>query len=617
MASGLTLNIPLRELLCGECTANLQPIDQSLNSDTHRYESQIKLPGRAGEEPVTVPLNARSVKYNQDGPNRMWVTGQLDFPCSSCGVPHEVSHQLEAVELFVRNLRKCPQGHPQELRPDVTIEWRDDREGPSAEFFGTLYCPTCDQEETHRVDMEVDGASLAEARILDLDLTADILHPVDAPADAVPLPRELESEPFKDFPMLSFASSVLRRKLEPELGCKPFAGLQGIFVLHYLTDLIPFAQAVLELGLEPEGSIFFYKSRYQYPHRPGVLKWLQGRGFTVRPVEEVSEYIDELEETLEANNPRFIVVEDGGYITPLLHRMDSPLANHVIGAVEQTTKGLRSTEDWGVAAGGAGDLEGLMRFPLISIPDSRIKQKVEPPLIALNIVNCIQSLDHSISIIGMNIALFGLGTIGMEVYARLRDLGALVTGYDLDVSRKTEFRMKGGLLAPTAADAVAGKKLVIGCSGRQSITKDVIANLDHGAYIASGSSDLVEIDRDYLEDRKLKSVRLGIGDRDWEPGRLWSGTRYILPGRPGKEVVLLADGFPVTFWGFAGMPHQGGDLIMTVILLAAADLAARNGAPGRKGAYSNRIERHCVDSLGKTYEIEEEYLRQYFPDTRT
>jgi S-adenosylhomocysteine hydrolase len=216
----------------------------------------------------------------------------------------------------------------------------------------------------------------------------------------------------------------------------------------------------------------------------------------------------------------------------------------------------------------------------------------------------------------MRVALFGLGTIGMEVYARLRDLGALVAGYDLDDSRRTEFRMKGGELFASPADAVRGKKLVIGCSGRQSITKDVIANLDHGAYVASGSSDLVEIDRDYLEDRKITSLRLGIGDRDWEPARLWAGTRYTLPGKPVKEITLMADGFPVTFWGFAGMPHQGGDLIMSVILIAAADLAARNGAPGGARAYGNRIERHAVDDLGKEYEIEAEYLRQYFPDAK-
>lgn len=492
------------------------------------------------------------------------------------------------------------------------MDWQDESGAPRVELSGILYCAVCGQEEFRREPMAVDGASPVKATILDLDLAAARLHVLDAPADSVPLPRELAADPFRSFPMLRFACSVLQRKL----GGKPFAGLRGIFVLHFLTDLIPFAQACLELGLEPAGSIFFFKSRYQYPHRPGVLDWLQGRGFAVRPVEEISHYIGETEKTLSAGGPRYIVVEDGGYFTPLLHRTGSPLAGHVIGAVEQTTKGLRSTEDWGREAGGPRDLDGLMRFPLISIPDSKIKQKVEPPLIALNIVNCIQALDPSISLPGMQVALFGLGTIGMEVYDRLRDLGALVTGYDLDDSRRTEFRMNSGVLASTAAGAVRGKKLVIGCSGRQSITRDVIASLDHGASIASGSSDLVEVDRDYLEDRKLTSLRLGIGDRDWEPQHLWAGTRYLLPGKPVKEITLLADGFPVTFWGFTGMAHQGGDLIMTVILIAAADLAARNGSSGRTGAYANRIERNAVDDLGKQYEIEAEYLRQYFPDAR-
>ncbi len=611
MAYGMIVDVPLREILCEKCSADLKPVEQPWSTSTDRFESHIPLPGEPGKEPITVPLDARSIKFKQDGPHSMRVTATLALPCSGCGVPHEVFHQREAAELYLRNLWKCRLGHEPYVR-DLEIEFREDAGGPMAEVTGALHCPVCGQDDLKRERVTVDGASLADAKLLDVDLDADKLHVVDAPSGAVPLPRELVAEPFKPFPMLRAACSVLKRRL----GGKPFEGLRGIFVLHFLTDLIPFAQACLELGLKPESSIFFFKSKYQYPHRPGVVDWLRGRGFGVRHVEEVPQYISEAETTSGAGEPPFIIVEDGGYFTPLLHRMGSPLADHVIGAVEQTTKGLRSTEDWARASGGSGNFEGLMRFPLISIPDSKIKQKVEPPLIALNIVNCIQALDHSISIPGMPIALFGLGTIGMEVYARLRDLGALVTGYDLDDGRRTEFRMKGGKLGSTAADTARGKKLVIGCSGRQSVTKDVIANLEHGAYLASGSSDLVEIDREYLEDRKLKSVRLGIGDRDWEPGRLWAGTRYVLPGKPNKEIDLLADGFPVTFWGFAGMPHQGGDLIMTVILIAAAALAARNGAPGRPGAYGNRIERHAVDDLGTEYEIEAEYLRQYFPDAR-
>lgn len=611
MASGVTVEVPLRELLCDKCSADLKPIKQPVKTSGNRFESPIHLPGDAGQGPITVPLDARAIEFEQEGPHSMRVKATLALPCAGCGVPHEVSHQLRAAELYLRNLWRCHGGHPQEVR-DLKIKWRDDGGGPAAEVTGIVYCPLCGQEEAKRERVAVDGAPLTKAKLLDVDLATDKLHVVDAAADAVPLPRELETEPFRSFPMLRLACSALKQKL----GGTPLGGLRGIFVLHFLTDLIPFAQACLELGLETDGSIFFYKSKYQYPHRPGVLDWLRGRGFAIRPVEEIHQYIAETETTVEAVGRRFMIVEDGGYFTPLLHRTGSVLADHVIGAVEQTTKGLRATEDWACAAGGSRDFDGLLRFPLISIPDSNIKQKVEPPLIALNIVNCIQALDHSISIPGMRIALFGLGTIGMEVYGRLRDLGALVTGYDLDDSRRTEFRMKGGELGSTAAEAARGKKLVLGCSGRQSVTKDVIANLDHGAYVASGSSDLVEIDRDYLEGLRLTAVRLGIGDRDWEPGRLWAGTRYTLPGRPAREITLLADGFPVTFWGFAGMPHQGGDLIMTVILIAAANLAARNGAPGRSGAYGNRIERHAVDDLGREYEIEAEYLRQYFPDGR-
>jgi hypothetical protein len=102
----------------------------------------------------------------------------------------------------------------------------------------------------------------------------------------------------------------------------------------------------------------------------------------------------------------------------------------------------------------------------------------------------------------------------------------------------------------------------------------------------------------------LSKNRFGIKDADVVLGQIWGGTRFELAGYPHREVNLLADGNPVTFWGTAGIPHEGGDLIMTVILFAATQSAAHIGPQGNavgSPPYSNEICLRTVDEFGDKY----------------
>lgn len=621
MAPGMKLEVPISEFFCDQCKEHSQPLRPEKGVDY--FGREVTIPGAGVKVPIEVQKSRFS--YRAGG-------GTLDaviaVPCPDCGLSREFHYQLEMEipEVVVRG-RKCAKGHPLAIE-SFESEWEEREDGPWMELRAELVCPVCRSEQEASARMAAPPlSSLEGARRLELDFASNrasvsreaasdgILD--DAGLDFVALPPEIADEPFQLFPMLRWATNALKRKYG-----RSFAGLRGAFVLHYLSDLLPFAEGCLELGLEPERAVLFYKSEYRYPHKQAIAQWLSERGFQLRPVEQADDFIAEQEAAWRPESPPWIIVEDGGYLTPKLHQRKSRLLAGVIGAVEQTTKGLRKTEDWGNLAGGPGaarrDCEGLLQFPLLSIPDSRIKLKVEPPLIGQQVVHCVQALTTALSFQGLRVALLGLGTIGMEVFQRLHSLGALVTGYDTDVSRVTEFRMKGGNSVASAAEAVRGKRLVIGCSGRLSITSDVIANLDHGAWVASASSDLVEIDLGYLESISNRHMRIGIQDQRWEPGRLWAGTRHVLAGSPAKEINLLADGYPVTFWGFPGMPHQGGDLIMSVILVAAAALAARNGPPaGDPGSrYAPRICRQAVDDLGREFDLQAQYLRLYFPDMR-
>jgi S-adenosylhomocysteine hydrolase len=609
--------VPFDSLTCLFCSRESRPDKET--PDLDYYISEVPVSQEDGTE-VKVPIDIREldIEYEQGGQYAVRVLARV--PCPSCGTHHaiDVSSIRKAPALAIRDA-ECPRCHTKgEIVSGPRLHYREkDPDDIWVTASALMKCsnPNCHLEWRGTSNLSPEEFQFAEnERTIAVTYNTQSLEEKTLPVTTLPLARSILDQPFGSFPMLHWAKNVLRSRLG-----QPFEGLECLFVLHYLTDLLPYAQACRELGLAADRAVFFYKSQYRYPHRDSIRQWLESQGFRARPVEEAAQHIMEMEQARKPGDPPIMIVEDGGYIVPLLHERDSALLAHTIGAIEQTTKGVRKTEDWGKKKTADRNLRGVLQFPLISIPDSTIKTRIEPPLIGNEVVHCIQQLT-TFSLHGARVALLGLGTIGMEVFQHLKAANAIVTGYDeLDSSRKAQFAMAGGTLVASAAEAVRGKRLVIGCSGRPSITSSVLENLDYGAYVASGSSDLVEIDIEYLEHRAISAARFGIKDADVVPGQLWGGTRYQFAGQPGREINLLADGYPVTFWGAPGMPHEGGDLIMTVILVAAAELAARNGPhSGSAGcrAYPNEICRDAVDSLGADYELSHQHLKLYRPDSQ-
>ena len=148
---------------------------------------------------------------------------------------------------------------------------------------------------------------------------------------------------FSNFPMLGSTEGELAMKLK-----EPFADLRMAFVLHFLTDLLPFVSACQKLGLAPKNATFFYKKKYPYPHQEAIQKWLEKSDFKARPLDEKDAYLKELAEEARAGiSFEFMIVEDGGYMTPELHKNPElqPLLERTIGTVEQTTKGIRKIEE--------------------------------------------------------------------------------------------------------------------------------------------------------------------------------------------------------------------------------------------------------------------------------
>ena len=378
---------------------------------------------------------------------------------------------------------------------------------------------------------------------------------------------------------------------------QPFKGKRLLFVLHFLRDFIPFVKAAVNLGLEMKNACFFYKD-YPYPQKEAVREWLE-KQFTnekaspvVKPRSHISQFLKQFAESSPKGIGRTLIIEDGGFFVPLTHREFPQLISYIIGAVEQTTRGIRNAEDWEEE-----EKENKLQFPVISVATSELKRKFEPPYIAEAVVDNIKKLLPFMTLKGKKSALFGYGAIGEKLAHCLRQNGVIVTIFEPNPENQLQAQQAGFPALTSSVEAVQNKDFVIGTSGKQSINSQIIANLAHGTYILSASSELYEIDIEELQAQQIemKSLRNESGFQ--------IGTTFVLPQK-NKDIHLLANGYPINFWGFDSMPEEASSLIMTLILLCSVEVAL--GYHPACGVNSD-----VVNQIAKKYKLADKFLEFY------
>lgn len=390
-----------------------------------------------------------------------------------------------------------------------------------------------------------------------------------------PLPEVFLKDPFRNMLLLRYYS-----REEPLKSEMPFAGKRVVFVLHFLRDLIPFIEATIALGLEPANTTLFYKD-YPYPQRKAIGNWLEARGFKIFPRSYIKAFLKNLCESGTDRIGKLLIVEDGGFFVPMIHREFPDLISFTLGAVEQTTRGLRNAQAWEKESG------DKLKIPLLSIADSKLKSQFEPDYIAKAVVQNLQRLLPNEVLNGKGVALFGCGTIGRALVNWLIMNHAIVTVYETKDENRLWAWQNGALLADSPEEAVRNKNFVIGASGNQSVDSAVISNLMHGVFLISASSEQYEIDINELSQQAGEK-----GDLINNSGKL-IGTYFIL--HPDRKINLLANGYPINFWGMDSMPEKASDLIMSIILLAAAEVA--------NGKYSAGINSDAVNELADKYKV--------------
>ena len=364
-----------------------------------------------------------------------------------------------------------------------------------------------------------------------------------------------------------------RYALKPEFAAmKPFAGKRTLIALHALPNLTGFLVAMMMLGLDPGKTTVFVKG-YNYGGKTSVLKWLKKHRFEVRSVDEiVADYLAALDVETEMSGLPILIVEDGGYFSPKLHTLRPSLLPRVCGIVEQTSRGRENLLE------AVGNDASKVRVPVVSMPDSKLKKRFEPAHVANGVLLALQNL-IPVALGQLKILLLGYGVIGEALAAGLIRAGADLTVFAPELLTDPASLYAPFTVASSAASAAAGKDVIIGASGRESITRAVIDATSDATYLVSASSEKREIDIAYLEEIATAKDVLRHNYFFCEGGneRVPKGTTYrVLPDN--RELYVLHDGQPINFLGFGGMEDREADLILSLMFVSAVEVALGNFA---------------------------------------
>jgi S-adenosylhomocysteine hydrolase len=386
------------------------------------------------------------------------------------------------------------------------------------------------------------------------------------------------------------------RKYQGE-GRRPFGGKIILMVLHFLSDLLPFVEALNKLGAS-FSDIYLVAKPYPYAKRDLVSHELERRGVNVyratrsHDVSAVAEEVlRHLQQSKVLKDRKVLVIEDGGYFGPLLHEpVFNDILSKCVGIVEQTTKGIRRDRK----KVGESPL-----VPILSVAESKFKADYESPEIGRITIQNISRFVPNVKLSGRRAVVFGFGSIGEHVAAHLnRSFNMGVSVVDIDAAKLLKALHRKDIVSEAVESfdkLILGKKakLFVGTTGETSMNDQILTSLPNDCILVSTSSDREEIDMDWF----IKTA--GDQGKNIEEGK----TEYhVSVNGEMRTYTVLADGYPINFYGSESLPNDTIDPIMTLLLLCGIDVCEKQLSPEIHTDYVN-------DDLQKKHKLVEEFLK--------
>ena len=256
-----------------------------------------------------------------------------------------------------------------------------------------------------------------------------------------------------------------------------------------------------------------------------------------------------------ANNLNLVLHEVGGYAVKSLHTHFPEQIPIVVGALEITKQGV-----WVAQA-----LPEL-KIPQLNCAQTKLKQ-IEGQMVGEAVVaafdNILRELGYAV--VGRQALVTGYGWVGAGTAQNLRKRGMNVTVFDTDVLKVVEAAVDGFAVCRTT-DAIQPPAMVVGVSGRQSITKPIIDQLPTKCFIVSGASKDHEIDLAYLKSQTAST----------EPVHRFVDAHHL---HDGRTLLLVNKGYPVNFTG-SSVPDEIVEFLFAEFIILMQELLERTPPPG-------------------------------------
>ncbi|MCI8444367.1 MAG: hypothetical protein HFJ37_04305 [Clostridia bacterium] len=358
---------------------------------------------------------------------------------------------------------------------------------------------------------------------------------------------------------------------------------------HFLEENVGLLTAFVRMGVSPEDILAIDKGD-STKHRNEITATFKKIGFQVDILDNTAVADDILIEDGKKlvkdfiehrRNKKIIILDDGAIVSRILtlHSYEN-----VEAFVELTVTGLKRIKDL--------DVEKLS-YPVLNIAKSQLKRFITYKEIANTIFTRSIELLGGEKLVGRTVTQLGYGDLGEVLAERYRQYGARVIVIEPDVMKCIDAAEKGFTTFRTLEESIEYDKpfLIVGASGYNSISKEVVENLDNGTFVTSGATADLSIFKEYEKE----------GCKYQEIPRY--GTQYEIKG---KYITVLGNGRSVNLFDSEAIPNKSNDIFK------ASQLVVTDKIVNTKHNLQNRVELEIVDEWINESGILEEYYDLYF-----
>ncbi len=269
------------------------------------------------------------------------------------------------------------------------------------------------------------------------------------------------------------------------------------------------------------------------------------------------------------HNSGLVIHEVGGYAIKTLHSHCQEHIHLVKGALEITKQGVWVAQEI-----------PHLKIPQLNCAQTRLKQ-IEGKMVGDAVAAALDTILRNVglSMVGRKALVTGYGWVGAGTAQSLRTRGMDVNVFDIDTIKLVEASVDGFAICRTT-DSIGSPQFIIGVSGRQSITANIIDQLPSNSFIVSGASKDHEADLPYLQSQSqsINEVHKHIDAHTLKDGRI---------------IYLVNKGYPVNFTG-SSVPDEIVEFLFSELIMLMQVLLEN---PPQAGIYplSNELEEIAAD----------------------